>query len=421
MVRSRFATALLLGLLSAFVLGGCRGFHPAPLEAVPFLERAQTQAGEAVTVTAAVLSAEEAREVFDVKLYKKRIQPVWVEISNHTYQDMAFLPRSLDPAYFSAIEASQKTNSTWHSRKAKKAKRLYFHRQQMPFSVPAGQTVSGFVFANRDKGVRFVVVEVVGESWSKRHEFILEVPGFKADFQESLEREPYSADEVVDMDAAAFYEWIASQPCCTRNAKGTKEGDPLNLVIVGVDEAVWPAFLRAGWDPTAQMTAGSAAKTGLFGLFGGAYRYAPISTLYVYGRGQDIALQKVRSNIHYRNHLRLWLAPVTYEGRPVWIGQISRDIGSRLTTKSSTLTTHRIDPDVDETRAALIQDLLFAESLEAFAYAEGVGEVPMEAPRGNLTGDPWFSDGRRAVLLLSTEPHGLEEVEYVDWQWSPRE
>ena len=37
-----------------------------------------------------------------------------------------------------------------------------------------------------------------------------------------------------------------------------------------------------------------------------------------------------------------------YHGKPVWVGQISRDIGSRLTIHSPTLTTHKIDPDVDE-------------------------------------------------------------------------
>ena len=29
---------------------------------------------------------------------------------------------------------------------------------------------------------------------------------------------------------------------------------------------MWPAFLRSGWDPTAAMTAGSALKTGFFGV-----------------------------------------------------------------------------------------------------------------------------------------------------------
>jgi hypothetical protein len=199
------------------------------------------------------------------------------------------------------------------------------------------------------------------------------------------------------------------------NAKGTKTGDPLNLVVIGDSEAVWPSFLRSGWDPTAAMTAGTAIKTGVFGVFGGAYRYAPISDLYVYGRSQDIALQKVRSNIHYRNHLRLWLAPVKYQGKPVMIGQISRDIGSRLTTKSSTLTTHRIDPNVDDARASLVQDFLYAQSLEAFARVGGVGFVPPDQPRGNLTGDPWFTDGNRAVILLTRTPTSVTEIEWLEW------
>lgn len=170
-----------------------------------------------------------------------------------------------------------------------------------------------------------------------------------------------------------------------------------------------------GWDPTAAMTTGSALKTGVFGIFGGGYRYAPISDLYVYGRAQDIALQKVRNNIHYRNHLRLWKAPVRYQGRPVLIGQISRDIGSRFTTKSSTLTTHRIDPDVDETRASLIQDFLWAQALEIFGYAGGVGEISIEEPRGNLTGDIFFTDGKRAVMVLSAEPVDYEHIDFFSW------
>ena len=73
----------------------------------------------------------------------------------------------------------------------------------------------------------------------------------------------------------------------------------------------------------------------------------------MFGRAQDLALQKARDNIHQRNHLRLWLSPMRYHGKQVWVGQISRDIGSRLTIHSPTLTTHKIDPDVDEARTAL--------------------------------------------------------------------
>jgi hypothetical protein len=262
-------------------------------------------------------------------------------------------------------------------------------------------------------------VEVFSEHDAVHVEFINEIPGFNADFHklgdEDLYKSLYPDREIVDFtETGAFLSWVEEQPATVTNADGTKTGDPLNLVIVGSRDAVWPAFLRSGWDPTAAMSTGSALKTGIFGIFGGAYRYAPISNLYVYGRAQDVALQKVRSNIHYRNHLRLWLAPVTYKGLPVAIGQISRDIGSRFTTKSSTLTTHRIDPNVDDTRAALVQDFIFAQALKAYAQVGGVGFVSPNEPRGNLTGDPWFTDGNRAVMLLTGEPTSVTEIVWLD-------
>jgi len=71
------------------------------------------------------------------------------------------------------------------------------------------------------------------------------------------------------------------------------------------------------------------------------------------------------------------------------MGQISRDIGVRWTKK--TITTHKIDPDVDETRGYLLEDLAYAQALEKYTFVGGVGEVSYTQPKGNLTGDPWFS------------------------------
>ena len=79
------------------------------------------------------------------------------------------------------------------------------------------------------------------------------------------------------------------------------------------------------------------------------------SVLSIYfGRKQDIALQKARGTIHRRNHLRLWLTPLHFNNKEVWIGQISRDIGVRFTRKSHNFVTHKIDLDVDEVRNAFI-------------------------------------------------------------------
>ena len=125
------------------------------------------------------------------------------------------------------------------------------------------------------------------------------------------------------------------------------------------------------------------------------YDTAPVSPLYLFDRQQDVALQKARSSVSRRNHLRLWLAPFTVEHRAVWIGQISRDIGVKLTTKSWYLTTHRISPYVDEERDYLLQDLLLTGLVERLGYVDGVGVATPEQPRRNLTDDPYYTDGRR--------------------------
>ena len=39
--------------------------------------------------------------------------------------------------------------------------------------------------------------------------------------------------------------------------------------------------------------------------------------------------------------MRLWLAPFSYEGKPVWVGQVSRDIGVMFHWR--TITTHAAD------------------------------------------------------------------------------
>ena len=146
---------------------------------------------------------------------------------------------------------------------------------------------------------------------------------------------------------------------------------------------------------------------------GSRYLYSPVSALYLFGRPQDFAMQKARETVDERNHLRLWMTPVRYRGYPVWIGQISRDIGVRFTTK--TITTHKIDPNVDETREYLLENLAYAQSLKAFGYVGGVGEIPMDQPRGNLTGDPWFTDGLRVVLWIPSKVTDLDDVKYIDW------
>jgi hypothetical protein len=105
----------------------------------------------------------------------------------------------------------------------------------------------------------------------------------------------------------------------------------------------------------------------------------------------------------------------------VWVGQISRDIGVRFTLRSPFLTTHKIDSEVDEARDYLVQDLLASQSLEWLGYVKGVGPASAEAPRENLTGDAYFTDGLRAVAVLSSDRVPANEVRYLNWEPLPNQ
>jgi hypothetical protein len=106
----------------------------------------------------------------------------------------------------------------------------------------------------------------------------------------------------------------------------------------------------------------------------------------------------------------------TFEGRRVWIGQVSRDIGVRLTDQTWNLTTHKIGPDVDFDRTYLLQDLLMSGFVERYGYVDGVGAAPGSAPRTNLTGDPYYTDGLRAVVFLSDQTTPVGGVERLPWE-----
>jgi LssY C-terminus len=399
-------------LCALVVLAACaRGSRPRSLDEVPFRTRQQTQEEAGVRVTTAVPSAEETRELFGQELYRFDVQPVWLEIENRRDDVVTFLPVGLDAEYYSPIEAANLDLGERLADLDRQRNRLFFD-QAMPLWVPPGETRSGFVFTRLDEGTKSFNVDVSAGGEYVTLTFFVPVPGLRIDHRQIDWDHVYPADEWIDLDQAQLAAALAAEPCCATDQGGNGTADPLNLVVIGDPEDVYYAFIRAGWDETETIYRASAVRTVLSFLTGGRYRYSPVSSLYVFGRKQDVAFQKARDNIHQRNHLRLWMSNVRLDGKPVWLGQISRDIGVRFTPK--TITTHKIDPDVDETREFLLENLAYAQSLRKFGYAGGVGPAPIEAPRRNLTGDPYFTDGQRLVLWVTSTPVDLADVEVVE-------
>ncbi len=399
----------------AVLAGGCASFSPDLAGEAAFTQRTQMHSENGVTVTVAVPSAEEAAAIFGVRLEQKGIQPVWVRIENRDEIDYLFLPADMDANYFSPQEVAWMSRSGF-SAQSKSDMQVYFDQRSMRLFVPAGETVEGYVHTNVDFGVKYLSVILYHPGHIKDFEFVVEVPGIEADYTQVDFDAAVPKNSVRDVDREELRRALESYPCCVLGPDGKTPGDPLNIVIVGPSNGnTFHPFVRRGWDPTETISGDTVSRTVQSSVFRGKYRTSPVSALFVDGRKQDIALQKARSTVDERNHLRLWLTALTYEGRHVWIGQISRDIGVRFSSK--TITTHKIDGDVDETREFLLQDMLLSGSLSGIGYVGGVGAASPEEPRYNYTLDPYFTDGLRAVLFLGNNLVSPDDVEFVPWSW----
>jgi hypothetical protein len=409
-MRTPILAILLLGIM-AFT--GCASFNPRPIDESHLWQRAQIQEQDGLRVSVTVTSREETRQTFGVDLEKKQIQPVWVRIENHTDNAFWFMLHALDNNYYSPMEASYIVRFRFRGSTNKKMEEHFEQLAIDPLVPPHGST-EGFAFSNLKLGTKEVRVRLFGQADVKDFEFYVTVPGLRSDWQGVDWDSLYSEDEEIDFeDEGRFREALARLPVTTTRENGEGRGDPLNLIIIG---DIQKPFIKAGWDETEVLTAASAWRTAK-SFLGGKYRYAPMSALYVFGRPQDVGLQKARDSIHQRNHLRLWVTPIRFRGENVWIGAISRDIGVYLTTRAWNLMTHAIDPDVDEARNYLIEDLATAQGVERLGFVRGVEPSTPNDPHRNLMYAPYWTDGGRAVLLLSDESVPLEDIDFFDWEW----
>lgn len=406
--RSLLMTALALTLCC------CTGYHPVPVEQVHFHNGIKTQSDDNVTVNASILTAEEAMEVFGVDLEDQNIQAVWIKVTNNSDKVFFVLKSALDPDYFSAYEVAYMQKSIFHpflnDSIARRFKMLAFRNP-----VPAHSRVQGFLFINQDECQRRLELELASYGRNRHFTFFFEL-GMGAVTLFDVEK-LHAADPAIDItEEALLRKELEKLPPVTTGSDGQGTGDPVNLILVGGANAMFPAFVKRHWHITEETDTQSALKMIDSFIFGTRYLHSPISPLYLYGRKQDIALQKARETINQRNHLRLWITPLRYRGEPVWAGTISRDVGVRFTFLSPFLVTHKIDPDIDEVRNSFVTDMLFSKNVLATGFVKGAIPGSSQKPQHNLTGDIYYSDGLRLVLFFTRSTVPFHSSRFLKWE-----
>jgi hypothetical protein len=154
-------------------------------------------------------------------------------------------------------------------------------------------------------------------------------------------------------------------------------GDPVNLVLIGDFHQLRAAFEASGWAEADSLGFASSLRMARAFLFNSPYPTAPFSTLYLFGRGQDVGFQKaIDGSPRKRHHIRFWALSLARaedtlgtpefwlnndrppaDARALWVGAGTRDTGISL-TKLTFQVTHATDSDTNVERDFIIGELL---------------------------------------------------------------
>jgi hypothetical protein len=193
-------------------------------------------------------------------------------------------------------------------------------------------------------------------------------------------------------------------------------GDPVNLVLTGTLQQLRSAFATAGWSEADRL--GLSSSWRMIGAFvlDRPYPTAPFSTLYLFGRGQDIGFQKaIDDSPRKRHHIRFWALALTYaeqtvgtaafwlntdrppeDARVLWVGAGTRDTGFSL-TRLTFQVTHATDADTNAERDYIATELRRSRVIGDVTSYQSGQRLPVEHVNHYVT------DGAVSVADLTVQ------------------
>ncbi len=175
-------------------------------------------------------------------------------------------------------------------------------------------------------------------------------------------------------------------------------GDMVNFLIIGSQDAMEKVFTTAGWVKVDANVKATLLHGFIESMSKESYLTMPMSPLYLFGRQQDYGWAHAEpiSVVASRNHLRIWKAPFEVNGRTLWIGAATHDIGFEKDQRNNGLT-HKIDPNIDLERD-YVEKTLTSTGLVA-EVTHVLPENPMQDAK-TATGGGFYSNGQVLVLRL---------------------
>lgn len=208
----------------------------------------------------------------------------------------------------------------------------------------------------------------------------------------------FADEQLAAADFSVRYPALAAVGTRSFTLKGVP-GDPLNLAFVGSEGDLLRLMARAGWFPADPITLRSSLRITMDSIVRRPYVDAPVSSLYIRNRKQDLAFeQPAAGNPSKRHHVRFWR--IDASGTAQWMAAATYDASIGLSRVNGHVTdhvTHHISADVDAERDKLLADLRRAGGVTI----DWVDDFQPAHDGRNGGGDPFHTDGRLAVFAIA--------------------
>ena len=380
------------------LLNSCASFKkPDLINEAPVLERALTKESNGIRTSVAIVGDHEAKQIFGIDLARNNIQAVWIKIENNSKSPLILLPIAIDPEYFAPLEVAFAYHKSFAT-EANAALDEHLLNLNFPIRSPVapGSSASGYIFVDRTKRLKVIDVDLLGNDFSQNFTFFAPNPALPQGQDIIIRAETmYSAAKLQNVQSeAALRRALEQLPCCVSDESGAISGEPLNVVIIGAIEDWTTAFVRRG------------------------YHYQVLNPRFTLGRDQDISGKKLSRGYTKSQAyaIRLWKAPIQYQGKAVWMGQTSLRQGGRFAEKAPGEVTLPLDPHVDEARNDLTQDMAYSQALLKIGFVRGSGQS-LSFPTEKASEDVFYrTDGLRVVLVFGDRPASLKEIDFFNWE-----
>ena len=194
--------------------------------------------------------------------------------------------------------------------------------------------------------------------------------------------------------------------------------DPINIGIIGTRVQIKKAMSSAGWYIPDKKTPRALWEVFKATMRRKPYNNTPFSSLYLFGRKQDLGFAlPIEGSASSRHHVRFWAChfdgPEAFhenvrffkrlqrplkpgDNRQLWVGAISKDIGI-MPIRHNAQITHKVHPDTNMERDVIIKSLKLSGSIQE------VQTVKVGAPyelRNRTIGGLLRSDGKMLIAVL---------------------